>query len=246
MKNKSFLFTLIAILCCSFSLLAQETVPGSSQSISKLSFIRPGGPSLSDLSNYGKINRTEGTPYLHDAFTPGRIRFEGQPNFSEMLDVLVDLESNELYVKLSTGFTGEFPLERLDAVQVYSPEGDTLTYESLDMQELFGEGSYGRRFYSVLQRGDRYLVLHQPIKYLRREDYVENLGMVRRPDKYMERNQYWVFDGNSIYEIKSNLRQISKVFPRKAATMKRLVRTHDLNLNDTADLGRLFALLEEQ
>lgn len=245
MKNRILLFTLVAALCCSFLLSAQETATSSEQSIAKLSFIRPGGPTLSELSNYGKVNRTEGTPYLYDNFTPGRIRFEGQPNFSELLDVLIDLEKNELFVKLSTGFIGEFPLERLDVVQVYGPEGDTLAFEALNMQELFGEGSYGRRFYKVLQRGDRYLVLHQPIKYLRREDYVENLGMVRRPDKYMERNQYWVFDGSSIYEIKSNLRQISKVFPRKAATMKRLVRTHDLNLNDHADLGKLFALLEE-
>lgn len=230
---------------CSSPLFAQEDLPNSTDGITKLSFVRPEGPTLNDLTNYGKINRTEGTPYLYDAYTPGRIRFEGQPNFSEMLDVLLDLDDNQLFVKLSTGFIGEFPLEYLDAVQVYG-EKDTLAFEALNLQELFGEGDYGRRFYRVLHRGDRYLVLHQPIKYLRKEDYVENLGMVRRPDKYMERNQYWVFDGASIYEIKSNLRQISKVFPRKAATMKRLVRTHELNLNNQDDLGRLFAMLEEE
>ncbi|MGH1435848.1 MAG: hypothetical protein ACRBG0_15490 [Lewinella sp.] len=245
MKINHAFFLVLFLCCCNFPLLAQEDLPNSAEGITKLSFVRPEGPTLNDLSNYGKVNRTEGTPYLYDAYTPGRIRFEGQPNFSEMLDVLLDLENNELFVKLSTGFIGEFPLEHLDAVQVYG-EKDTLTFEALNMQELFGEGDYGRRFYRVLHRGDRYLLLHQPIKYLRKEDYVENLGMVRRPDKYMERNQYWVFDGASIYEIKSNLRQISKVFPRKAATMKRLVRTHDLNLNNQDDLGRLFALLEEE
>lgn len=236
---------LLMLCCCGSFLLAQEELPNSSKDITKLSFVRPEGPTLNDLSNYGKINRTEGTPYLHDAYSPGRIRFEGQPNFSEMLDVLLDLEKNQLYVKLSTGFIGEFPLERLDAVQVFGPQ-DTLVFEALDIRALFGEGDYGSRFYRILHRGDRYLVLHQPIKYLRKEDYVENLGMVRRPDKYMERNQYWVFDGASIYEIKSNLRQISKVFPRKAASMKRLVNTHDLDLNQQDDLGRLFLLLEEE
>jgi hypothetical protein len=236
---------LLFLSSCSSFLLAQDDLPNSTKDITKLSFVRPEGPTLNDLSNYGKINRTEGTPYLYDAYTPGRIRFEGQPNFSEMLDVLLDLEKNQLFVKLSTGFIGEFPLERLDAVQVYGTK-DTLTYDALNMQELFGEGDYGRRFYRVLHRGDRYLVLHQPIKYMRKEDYVENLGMVRRPDKYMERNQYWVFDGATLYEIKSNLRQISKVFPRKAATMKRLVNTHDLDLNKQDDLGYLFLLLEEE
>ena len=238
--------SLLLFLCaCGSCLLAQDDLPNSTKDITKLSFVRPEGPTLNDLSNYGKINRTEGTPYLYDTYTPGRIRFEGQPNFSEMLEVLLDLEKNQLYVKLSTGFIGEFPLEQLDAVQVYGTQ-DTLTFEALNMQELFGEGGYGRRFYRILHRGDRYLVLHQPIKYLRKEDYVENLGMVRRPDKYMERNQYWVFDGASIYEIKSNLRQISKVFPRKAATIKRLVNTNDLDLNKQDDLGRLFLLLEEE
>jgi hypothetical protein len=245
MKFKHALLLLLFLCSTSFLLFAQDELPNSTKDITKLSFVRPEGPTLNDLSNYGKINRTEGTPYLYDAYTPGRIRFEGQPNFSELLDVLLDLEKNQLYIKLSTGFIGEFPLEQLDAVQVYGTQ-DTLTYEALNIRELFGEGDYGRRFYRILHRGDRYLVLHQPIKYLRKEDYVENLGMVRRPDKYMERNQYWVFDGASIYEIKSNLRQISKVFPRKAATMKRLVNTHDLNLNVQDDLGHLFFLLEEE
>lgn len=242
--KQTFLLVLLFSACASF-LLAQETLPNASKDITKLSFVRPEGPTLNDLSNYGKINRTEGTPYLYDAYTPGRIRFEGQPNFSEALDVLLDLEKNQLFVKLSTGFIGEFPLDRLDAVMVYGPQ-DTLTFEALNMRELFGEGDYGRRFYRVLHRGDRYLVLHQPIKYLRKEDYVENLGMIRRPDKYMERNQYWVYDGASIYEIKSNLRQISKVFPRKAAAMKRLVNANDLDLNNQNDMGRLFMLLEAE
>lgn len=245
MRFKHPLLLILLLSSCSSFLFAQNDLPNSTKDITKLSFVRPEGPTLNDLSNYGKINRTEGTPYLYDAYTPGRIRFEGQPNFSELLDVLLDLEKNQLYVKLSTGFIGEFPLNQLDAVQVYGTQ-DTLTFEALNMQELFGEGDYGSRFYRVLHRGDRYLVLHQPIKYLRKEDYVENLGMIRRPDKYMERNQYWVFDGASIYEIKSNLRQISKVFPRKAATMKRLVNTHDLDLNKQDDLGRLFLLLEEE
>lgn len=242
-KN-TFFPTLILLLAC-ISMTAQDMVTGSQESISKLSFVRPEGPGLGDLANYGKLDRTEGTPYLHNDWSPGKIRFEGQPNFSEILDVLVDLENNELYIKLSSGFIGEFPIERLDAVEIYGPEGDTLAYEPQNLYELFRVGDAGRRFYRVLHRGDKYLVMHQPIKYLRKEEYVENLGLVRRPDKYMERNQYWVFDGNQLVEIKPNLRQISKVFPRKAATMKRLVRSHELDLKNEADLGRLFALLEE-
>jgi hypothetical protein len=238
--------TLLLFLCClglQLSTYAQE--PSSQNDVSKLGFIRPQGPSLSDLANYGKVNRTEGTPYLYDEYAPGRIRFEGQANSSEILDVLLDLENNQLFVQLSTGFIGEFPMEYLDEVTVFGPEGDTLLYEVHNIHELFGQGDLGRRFYRVLHRGEKYLLLHQPIKYLRREDYVENLGMVRRPDKYMERNQYWLFDGGNLIEIKRNQRAIERALPSKASAIKRLVRTNDLNLKDEVDIGRLFELLEE-
>ncbi|MEZ4985654.1 MAG: hypothetical protein R2795_11565 [Saprospiraceae bacterium] len=74
----------------------------------KLTFIRPEETGLWDLSTYGKVNRTEGTPYMNDDWTTGRIRFEGQPNFSDQLHVLMDLVKNELYVRLESGFIGNF------------------------------------------------------------------------------------------------------------------------------------------
>lgn len=247
LAKHTFALCLLSFLL-STALIAQNPAPDvnmTQQSISKLTFLRPGGPSLGDLANYGKVNRTEGTPFLHEEWAPGRIRFEGQPNNSEVLEVLPDLESNLLNIRLSSGYIGEFPMERLDAVIVYGPEQDTAILEIQDLNELFGLGDPGRRFYEVLHRGDRFLVLHQPIKYLRREEYVENLGMVRRPDKYMSRSQYWVFDGATLIQVKNNMRSVSKAFPKKAATIKRLVRTNDLDLGNDDDLGRLFSLLEE-
>lgn len=239
------LSTLLFTCCClavATATLAQA-VP-TQQNISRLTFIRPEGPGINDLANYGKINRTEGTPYLNDDWSPGRIRFEGQPSFSEELDVLLDLEKNQLFIKLTSGFIGEFPIERLDAVTVYPTATDTLTYVVFNFQELFSAGDQGRRFYRLLHQGPQYQVYHQPIKYLRREDYVENLGMVRRPDKYMERNQYWVFTTNNLIEIKRNEQQIQKAFPRLESTIRRLIKTYELDVKDEADLGKLFALLE--
>ncbi len=242
---------LLLIALCLFSFTAFAQVSGaadpslSQEAISSFSFIRPTGPTLDNLADYGKINRTEGTPFLYEDWAPGRIRFEGQPNFSEILDVLPDLESNLLYIRLSSGYIGEFPMERLDALEVYGPDQDTVAFEVQNLQELFGEGGYGRHFYQILHRGSRYMVFHHPIKYLRREEYVENLGMVRRPDKYMDRSEYFIFDGTRMVEVKNSLRSISKAFPRNAATIKRLIRSHDLDLSNDEDLGRLFALLEE-
>lgn len=239
---------LLILTALGFNSLAGQntTAPkATQQQISQLSYIRPEGPTITDLADYGSARKTEGTPYLYPEWAPGRIRFEGQPNFSEILDVMPDLENNELYIQLSTGYVGEFPMDRLDALEVYGPDQDTLSYEIQNLQELFGVGDHGRRFYEILHRGDRYLVLHQPIKYLRREEYVENLGMARRPDKYMGRSRFWVYDGTRLAEVKSNQRNIAKVFPRKASTIKRLVRSNELDLSNKADLGRLFELLED-
>ncbi|MEM1215418.1 MAG: hypothetical protein AAGJ82_07030 [Bacteroidota bacterium] len=216
----------------------------ASQTQTNMAFLRPGGPTLSDLANYGSKNNVDGTPYLFDDWEGGRVRFEGQPNFSEQLDVLLDLEVHQLNVKLSTGFIGEFPMERLDAVEVHTSNGDTVNYEIHNLQELFGAGDYGRRFFRVLHRGEGYLLLHQPNKYLRREADIENLGMVRRPDKYLERNRYWLYDGVRMIEVKRNQRQLMRQLPAKASTMKRLIRAHDLDVSEDEGLARLFELME--
>lgn len=233
---------LFALLASCFSMRAQTVAP-TQQSIAKLQFIRPEGPGLWDLSTYGKVTKAEGTPYWNDGWTTGRIRFGDQPEFSETLNVLLDLEKNELYIRLETGFVGEFPMEMLGAVEVHSP-ADTMVYETFHLRAKFAQGDAGHRFYSVLHRGDNYTVLHQPVKYLRREEYIENLGMVRRPDKYMDTNKYWVIDGTQLVEVKKNVRQLSGAFPAKASAIKRLVKEHQLDLDK--DLGRLFQLLEEE
>ncbi|MEZ4985653.1 MAG: hypothetical protein R2795_11560 [Saprospiraceae bacterium] len=114
--------------------------------------------------------------------------------------------------------------------------------EALNLPDLFGKGDFGYRFYKVLYRSDKFLVLHQPIKYLRKEEYIENLGMVRRADKYMDTNKYWVFDGTVLHEVKTNQRQLTSEFPQFASQIKQIIKAEQLDLNK--DLGRLFELLE--
>ena len=51
-------------------------------------------------------------------------------------------------------------MDRLDADRgLMAQMGILRLLEIQDMQELFGVGDYGRRFYELLHRGDRYLVL---------------------------------------------------------------------------------------
>ncbi len=240
--KKSLLFISFFSLLFLLSLSAQDTQLVTQESVSRLAFVTPGGPGFSTFST---IDRTEGNPYLLEDWQSGSIRYEGQDNFSEELDVLLDLDNNQLFIRLSTGFTGQFPMDRLDEVIVYTEENDTLHYTIMDLNFLFGGADAGKRFYRVLHRGT-FVVIHQPIKYLRREDYVENLGMVRRPDKYMDTNKYWVFDGEELIEIRRNARAIQRAFPAWSSEIRRLIRSNDLDMKNDADIAQLFALLEEE
>lgn len=240
---QSLLPFIIIILLTNVAAVAQSTAETpTQQGIAKLSFIRPEGPGLWDLSTYGKVNRTEGTPYWNDGWMTGRIRFDGQTAFSEPLNVLLDLEKGELYIRLETGFVGEFPMEMLHEVEVHGA-ADTIRYHAYDLRKQFGAGDAGYRFYHLLHKGDDYWLLHQPVKYLRREEYIENLGMVRRPDKYMDTNKYWVYDGRKLVEVKKNLRQLTNALPDQATNIKQIVKDYDIDLDK--DFGLLFRLLDD-
>jgi hypothetical protein len=231
---------LIALFFSTAFLSAQDTQLVTQQSVARLAFLNPGGPGFSTFSN---VDRTEGTPYLLDNWQTGQIRFEGQENFSEDLEVLIDLENSHLYIRLSSGFSGEFPLARLNEVRVFA-ESDTLTYESMNLNNLFGAGPRLPQLYRVLYRSEQFLLLHQPSKYLRREEYIENLGMVRRPDKYMDQNDYWLYNGEELVEIKRKLRSLEEALPGQSSRLRGLIRRNDLDLNEDADLATLFRLLE--
>lgn len=233
-------FLPVLLLALALGVSAQDTQLVTQESISRLGYIKPGGAGFGTFSN---VDRVEGNPFFMEDWQEGRIRFEGQVNYSEDLELLLDMDDNHCYIRLSTGFEGEFPMGRLDVVEVFTP-ADTLVFDVLNLKELFGEGEPGRKFYRILHR-EEYMVIHQPIKYLQREKYIENLGMVRRPDKYEETNRYFVFDGSSLFQVKRNVRSLTKTFPRKSSQIKRLIRTHNLDLKVDADLAQLFALLEE-
>ncbi|MCB0637856.1 MAG: hypothetical protein KDC54_14610 [Lewinella sp.] len=220
---------------------AQDTQIVTQESISRLAYLNPGGPGFSTFST---VDRTEGTPYLRDDWQMGQIRFEGQTNFSEDLELLMDLENSHLYIRLSSGFSGEFPLERLNEVRVFTEEADTLSYETMNLYNLFGAGPRITQFYRVLYRSEQYLMLHHPSKYLRREEYIENLGMVRRPDKYMDQNDYWLYNGETVVEVKRKSRSLEEALPSRSRDLRGLIRENNLDLDNDADLARLFSLLE--
>ncbi|MEZ5043178.1 MAG: hypothetical protein R2828_24995 [Saprospiraceae bacterium] len=237
MKN----IVLVLLFCCLglTGVFAQDPLK-TPENLSRLASINPSAPGFPTFSN---VDRTKGTPYLLDGWQQGQVRFGQNENYSSTVEVAFNMETDQLIVKLTDGEAGLFPLMYLHSLRIFH-EGDTLYFEPFNLQEKYGNGPNGYKLYKVLHKGEA-LLLHYPRKYLRREKYVENLGMVRRPDIYMELNSYWYYDGKQVLEVKKNVKAIQKILPRKAATIKRLVKQENIDLKDNAELGRLFALLEQ-
>lgn len=236
--KKSFPFLLF--FCFSLTAIFAQDPLKTQENLARLAMINPNTPGFPTFSN---VDRTEGTPYLLDDWQKGQVQFGENANYSSVVEIAYNMESHQLIIKLSDGSAGLFPLKYLHAMRVFH-EGDTLNFEAYDLNKQFGNGPVGYKLYKVLHRGEN-LLLHYPRKFLRKEKYVENLGMVRRPDLYMQLNTYWYCDGKQVVEIKKSMKALQKAIPRKAATIKRLVKKENINVKDAEDLGRLFALLEQ-
>lgn len=236
--KKNFLFPFLLLWAFS-SVFAQDPLK-TQENLGRLGAINPNSPGFPTFSN---VDRTKGTPYLLDGWQEGQLQFGQNGNFSSTVEIAYNMEVDQLIVKLSDGQVGYFPLQYLTAMHIFH-EGDTLKYEPHNLKKDFGNGPIGYKMYKVLHRGDD-MLLQYPRKFLRKEKYVENLGMVRRPDLYQQLNSYWYYNGKQVVEIKKSVKAIQKAIPRKAATIKRIVKKEKINVKNTEDLGRLFALLEE-
>lgn len=235
--KKEILFSLMLLFVAS-SLFAQDPLK-TQENLNRLGMINPNTPGFPTFSN---VDRTEGTPYLLDDWQDGQLKFGQDGKYSSTVQIAYNMEKDQMIVKLADGEAGFFPLQYLHSMRIFH-EGDTLVYESHNLRKDFGNGPIGYKMYKVLHRGEDVL-LHYPRKFLRKEKYVENLGMVRRPDIYQQLNTYWYYDGKEVVEVKKTIKSLQKAVPRKAATIKRLVKKQKINIKDNEELGRLFALLE--
>lgn len=221
------------------SLFAQDPLK-TQENLGRLANINPNSPGFPTFSN---VDRTEGTPFLLDGWQEGQVRFGQNQKYSSNVEIAYNMEEDQLIIQLSDGQAGYFPLKYLHSMRIFH-EGDTLYYEAHNLKKDYGNGPIGYKLYKVLFQGEENVLLHYPRKFLRKEKYVENLGMVRRPDLYQQLNSYWYYDGKQVVEVKKNLKSLKKTIPRKAATIKRLVKKEKINLRNNQEFGRLFALLE--
>ena len=188
--------------------------------------------------------RREGHRFLFDDFVPGRVLFSGYEYLSEEVDLVIDGEFGRLYILFEDETEGQLPLAQIQRIEVYPTVGDTVNYMVQDLGRLSSDASDGLRFYEVLHRGEQFTVLHHERKYLRKEEYMENVGIVRRPDEYKSLHSYYLIFDDELHKIKKNRRTIEKALPKYKRTIRQVEDATDNKLKDNDDLAQFFTDLE--
>ena len=234
---------LFSILICCFLLMDLLNAQLSDQSLTALGNLDPNSPIFVMSSQGMKI---DGSQFKNDDWMNGRIRLKKINAFSEVVDVLLDLENHEIYYRFKDDSEniGQLRIDELDAVVMY-PEMDTLMYEVHDLYKRAHEGPSGKKFYEILYAGENTL-LHLENKYLRKEEYVENLGMVRRPNVYKSRHAYYLIKGRRLYEMRRNVKSFEKVYPEYASMIKQRVKEEKIKLSQEEGMAQLMQLIEEE
>lgn len=195
---------------------------------------------------FSSVVRREGHRFLFNDFLPGRILFTGYEYMSEEIDMVIDGENDRLHILFEDETEGQLPLSQIQAIEVYHGEGDTVEYVVQDLSKFTSEARKGPRFYERLYGGEDFVILHHQYKYLRKEEYIENVGIVRRPDEYRTLKSYFVVHDGEVIKIKKNRRKIQKALPAYKKEIKQIVKQTDNKLKDNEDLRQLFAQLDER
>lgn len=205
---------------------------------------RANGDSGGGVFTFSEVVRREGHRFLFDDWTPGRVLFDGYDYLSEEIKMVIDGERERLYILFDDESEGLLPLAQIQRIEVYPSEKDTLQYLVQDLGRLSSEAKDGLRFYELLHRGEHFTVLHHERKYLRKEEYMENVGIVRRPDEYKSLHSFYLIYGNELHKIKRNRRTIEKAIPKYKRIIRRVEDATDNKLKDNTDLAQFFTDLE--
>jgi len=195
---------------------------------------------------FSEVVRLEGHRFLFNDFLPGRILFTGYEYLSEEIDMVIDGENDRLHILFEDETEGQLPLAQIQALEVYRGEGDTVEYVVQDLSRVTTEAQKGLKFYERLYGGDDFVILHHERKYLRREAYMENVGIVRRPDEYKVLHSYYVVYDGQVKKIKKSRRNIERALPAFKKQIREIIRNTDNKLKDNTDLRQLFAELDKQ
>lgn len=220
-------------------LVAQDVDENNSVELAKL-YLNP-------ISFQGFENpnlRMEGTPFLAEKWQYGNIKVAD--GYSKEVQIALNLEDQMLFIKLSNNKEFQIPNSKLEGVRIEQENKTYLELESHNLLETYGIGPKGYKYYEPLHKGEKYTLWELHTKFLRKEEYMENVGIVRRPNEYKSLYEYWLLnDKGELLKVKRNVKALGKVLPREAKRIKTIVKEQGLNLKNSKDFGKLFSALEE-
>lgn len=211
-------------------------------SMNALANLDPNSP-IYIVSSGGNI---QGSQFKFDDWQTGRIRLKSIDAFSEEVDIMLDLENHAFYFRFKDqpDNIGQLAPKEIAGLMLMD-KLDTLYYEVHNLNKRAHEGPNGDKFYQILYAGDMVL-LYLEEKYLRKEEYIENLGLVRRPDVYKSRHEYFIIRDKRLFPVKRNLKSIEKVFPKDAQEIRNLAKQNDLKLNNDEDFAKLVSMIDQR
>ncbi len=187
--------------------------------------------------------RIKGTPYLATDWQNGKI--EIAEGYSGTVGIALNIVDQILYVQLDDGFTAELPNTLLRGLLVEQENGEEIKLEVHDLYATYGIGPRGYKYYQPLHKGEKYTLWELHTKHMRLEKYIENLGLVRRPNEFRSLYEYWLLDEHgTLHKVKKNDKKLLKAFPGHARRIKNILRKQEIDVKTAQGLGQLFAALE--
>ncbi|NRB62524.1 MAG: hypothetical protein HRU40_05745 [Saprospiraceae bacterium] len=202
------------------------------------------GDSNGGVFAFSEVVRRKGHRFLFDDFVKGRVLFVGYEYLSEEVDMVIDGEFERLYLLFEDETEGLLPLSQIQRVEIYHEEGDTLHFIVQNLAKISQEGEKGLRFYQRIYESDRFVVLHHERKFLRKEEYMENVGIVRRPDEYKSLHSYYLIHEGELHKIRKSRSKIEAALPKYKRTIRLVEKETKNKLKNETDLNQFFTDLD--
>lgn len=188
--------------------------------------------------------RIKGTPYLGTNWQDGKI--EIAEGYSGTVGIALNIVDQILYVQFDDGSSVELPNTLLRGLLIEQENGEAISLEVHNLYETYGIGPRGYKYYQPLHKGEKYTLWELHTKHMRLEKYIENLGLVRRPNEFRSLYEYWLLDEHgTLHKVKKNDKKLLKAFPEHAKRIKSILKKQEIDIKTAEGLGQLFAALEE-
>lgn len=232
---------LLLLLLITSLLTAQTTTTYSENDLRDLARLSPNTPGVRSVDL--RYEGVKGTPMLNNDWQTGAFRLHDNEEFSQELQVQLDLVNQLLYFSLSNGFTGSLPTAKVAELRLYTGEDTFRLFRVYPEAEVEGTNDPKLKYYEVLFDGP-FSLLQYHFKYFREADFKGAYSADRRYDEYVDQHVLWLREGDQPFEkIKLKKKAILDALPSYQQEAQKVMKAQKITLREEADLVRLLEAL---